>query len=179
MKRRSLLVERERLAGARDALAVERVAWKFQRPDPLADAARHLIQWRAVRSNGVPDANEANLSHLAIVGLVVILRQKQVAHRTEKILDVPNGVVPLAPVLPVGRVRLLVERRFILSGDQALIENQADHDADREGATAETESVDIVGVGAIIAARKFVDVDNIPLQAEAERAAKNCPRLER
>ena len=167
------------MAGAHHPLAVERVVRKLQRPDPFADAARHLIQWRSVRSNGVPDPDEANLSYRAIVGLVVIFRQKQVADRAENILDVPDSMVPLPPILTVGRAGLSVEFRFILGRHQALIENQADDDADREGATAESESVDVVGVVAIITACEFVDVDHVALQAEAERPAENRQRLER
>src|ERR1700730_3837173 len=37
----------------------------------------------------------------------------------------------------------------------------------------------IVGLILVVAAGEFVDVDDVPLQAEAERAAENRPRLER
>ena len=124
MKRGALFVQRERLAGAHHARTVERVIRKFQRPDPPADAARHLIEWHAVGGNGVPDANKADLFDRAIVGLVVILRQKQIADRAEEILDVPESVIALAPILPVGGVAFLVEFRFALGRDQALIEDQ-------------------------------------------------------
>jgi len=91
----------------------------------------------------------------------------------------PQRVVALAAILSVGGDRLFVELGFIVSGHQALIEDQADDHADREGATTEAEAIDIVGLILVVAAGEFVDVDHVPLQAEAERTTKNRPRLER
>lgn len=54
-----------------------------------------------------------------------------------------------------------------------------DDDTDREGAATEAEAVDIVALALVVAAGEFVGVDDVPLHADAERAAKNCPRLER
>src|SRR6476661_4622930 len=179
MKRGAFFVQREGLAGAHHPRAVERVTRKLQWPNPPADAARHLIQWRAVGGNGVPDANEVNFFDRTIVGLVVIFRQKQIADRAEKILDVPDGVVPLAPVLAVGRTGLLVELRFALGRHQALVEHEAYDDADRKGAPAETKSVDAVVRIAIIAAGKFVNIDYVALEAIPEGASENSERLER
>jgi hypothetical protein len=88
-------------------------------------------------------------------------------------------VVAFAAIFPVGGDRLVIELGFVVGGYQALIENQTDDDADREGATTEAEAVDIVALVPIIAAGEFVDVDDVSLQAKAERAAKNRPRLER
>jgi len=42
-----------------------------------------------------------------------------------------------------------------------------------------SEVENIVAVALVVAAGKFLDVDDVPLQAEAERAANNRPRLER
>src|SRR6266853_4472889 len=91
----------------------------------------------------------------------------------------PQRMVTLAAILPVGGDRLFVELGFIGSRHQALIENQADDHADREGATTEAEAIDIVGLVLVVAAGEFIDVNHVPLQAKAERAAKNRPRLER
>jgi hypothetical protein len=88
-------------------------------------------------------------------------------------------VVALAAIFPVGSDRLLIELGFAVGGYQTLIENQADDDTDGEGAATEPEAVDIVAVALVVAAGEFVDVDDVPLQAEAKRAAKNRPRLER
>src|SRR6266851_4911365 len=91
----------------------------------------------------------------------------------------PQRMVALTAILSVGGDRLFVELGFIVSGHQALIEDQADDHADREGATTEAEAIDIVGLILVVAAGEFVDVDDVPLQAEAERTTKNRPRLER
>ena len=88
-------------------------------------------------------------------------------------------MVALAAILPVGGDRFLIELDLVVGGYQTLIEYQADDDTDGEGAATEAEAVDIVAVAVVVAAGEFVDVDDIPLQAEAERAAKNRPRLER
>ena len=90
----------------------------------------------------------------------------------------PQSMVALATIFPVGGDGLSIELGFIVGGDKALIENQAHDDTDRECAAAEAEAIDIVALVLVVAADKFVDVDDVPLQAKAERPAENRPRLE-
>src|ERR1700738_702625 len=181
MKRGSLFVERERLARAHHTLAVERESRKFKRHDPAAHAAGHLVQWQAIGGHRVPDPHETDVLDWAIVALVILDRQQRITDRAIPILGVPGPscMVALATIFPVGGDRLLIEFGFTLGGDKALIENQPDHDPNREGAAAESEAVDIVVFVLVVAADEFVDVDHIALQAEAERAAEDRPRLER
>src|SRR5229473_1881259 len=181
MKRGALFVERKRLADAQHALAVERVGGKLKRHDPPADAARHLVHRQAIGGHRVPHPDEADVLDLAIVALVVRDRQQRVPNCPEPVLGMPGPqrVVALAAIIPVGGDRLVIELGFAAGGYQTLIENQADDDTDGEGAATEAEAVDIVAVALVVAAGEFVDVDDVPLQAEAERAAKNRPRLER
>src|SRR5262249_3941871 len=154
---------------------------KFERHDPPADAARHLIHRQAIGGYRIPHPEEADLLDLAIVALVVIDRPQEVANGPEPIFRMPGPprMIPLAAILPVGSDRLFVELAFIFGRDQPLIEDQACHDTYRECAAAEAESVDVVAIVLVVAASEFVEVDDIPLQAEAECAAKDRPWLER
>jgi hypothetical protein len=181
MERGAFFIERQRLAGSHHACAIERVSGKFERHDPAADAARHLVDRQTVSGHRVPHPDEADVLDLAIVALVVLDRQQRVPNCPVPVLWMPGPqrMVTLAAILPVGGDRLLIEFGFIGSGHQALIENQADDHPDREGATTKAEAIDIVGLVRVVAAGELVDVDHVPLQAEAERAAENRPRLER
>ena len=154
-------------------------AWSSIGHIHLLNAAGHFVDRHAVGGNRVPDPDEVNFFDRAIVGRVVILRQTDIADRAEEILDVPESVIPLAPILPVGGVSFLVEFRFALGRHQALIEHETYDDADRKGTPAETKSVDVIVRVAKIAAGKFVNFDYVAFQAITECAAENGQRLER
>src|SRR5437764_10201135 len=146
----ALLVERQRLAGARHPVAEKGVGGKLERPDVAADAAGHLVERRAIGGDGVPHADEMDLLHAPIVGLVVFVPQDQIADTAEEILNTPDGVVALAPVLAIGGARFLVELLLILRGDEPLVENEASNDTDGEGAAAEAEAEQAIAVFAIV-----------------------------
>jgi hypothetical protein len=75
MERGAFFVERKCLAGAHHALAIEGVGGKFERHDPPADAARHLVHRQTISGHRVPYPDEADVLDLAIVALVVLDRQ--------------------------------------------------------------------------------------------------------
>ncbi len=155
------------------------VVRQFERPDISGNAAGHLIERRAIGGDRVPHTDEVDLVHRPIVGLIVILRQEQVAKRAEEILDVPDRMIPLPAVLAVGGTRLPVELGLIVRLHQALIDDQAHDNTDRERAAAESKAVQFFVVFAIVAAGEFVEGDDVALQAETERAAEDRHRLER
>ena len=84
-----------------------------------------------------------------------------------------------AAILPVSLMRSPIEFGLIVGDDEPLIEHQARDDANRESAAAETEAEDLVILGADVAAGKFVDLDDVALEAETKCAAENGERLER
>ena len=153
---------------------------KLERNDPPADPSRHLVHRQAIGGHRIPHPHEADVFGLAIVALVVLDREEEVANGPVPVLWMPGqqSMVALGAVLPVGRDGLLVELAFVVGGHKALVENQADDDADRKCAAAEAEAVEVVAFVLVVAACKFVDVDDVPFQAKAERAAKDRPRLE-
>lgn len=175
----ALLVQRQRLAGASHPLARQGMGGEFERPDEAADAARHLVQRRAVGGDRIPHADEMDFRHLPVLVLVVVVAQEQVADPAENFLDAEDGVVALAPVGAVGGARLVVELLLVARRDQALVEDQAADDAHGEGAAAEAEAEEAVAVVAIVTAGEFVDVDDVALQPDAEGAGEDRPRLER
>jgi len=85
---------------------------------------------------------------------------------------------------------LLIELRLSVGTHEALFEHQPGQHADGKGAAAEAEAENLVvfgddavllilGLGFVVPAKEFVDAQNIALEAEPERAAKDGGRLER
>jgi len=75
MERDAIFIKRQRLAGSHHAFAIEGVSGKFERHDPAADAARHLVDRQTVGGHRVPHPDEADVLDGAIVALVVLDRQ--------------------------------------------------------------------------------------------------------
>src|SRR6185437_15961041 len=67
----------------------------------------------------------------------------------------------------------------VLSGerDQAFPRDHSDENANRKGAAAESECID-VRARAVVAAKKLVQVDDIALETPSKGAAENRERLE-
>ena len=112
------------------------------------------------------------------IGSLVVTRQDHVAQRAERHLDVPERVIALAAIGAIGRMRLAVQFALAVSGDQPLIEDQAHHHTDGETAAAEAEAEQFVIGIPPVAASEFVEIDDVALQTEAERAAEYGKRLE-
>jgi len=67
---------------------------QFERKQPFADAARHLVDRQAVSGHGVPQPEEFYLFDGPVAGLVVFdaeQPQEAVAHPAKRILEVEHG----------------------------------------------------------------------------------------
>jgi hypothetical protein len=69
--------------------------------------------------------------------------------------------------MAIGAARVAIELLLRLGDDYPFRIDQADDRADREGATAKTESADLV-TRFVIATEKLVNIDDIALEAPAE-----------
>lgn len=187
MEGRPLIVERKRVPCPFDALAQDPVR-KLKGPDPVADAARHLIHGQAVGRDRVPHADELYgwdvLADDLGVGLVALQEvqhrhQDVVAQGAEEHLDPQDRVVTLGPVGPVSLDRAVVQLRFGIRHDQALLKNKRTQDTHGERATAEAEEIDLRGVLVIVvAADELVGVEDVALEAVSECAAQHGERHE-
>src|SRR5438034_1056616 len=143
---------------------MQRMGRDFERPDPLTDAVRHLIDWKTIRRDGVPQAQKADDRYVAprrcprLRGLVP----------AQPLLDLLDDEAPvrmemLLVIVPVRSPRQPVELGFrdVPGRNEPLIDDQADHHPDGEGAAAETESVDFVTGCAKIATRKLVERNHV------------------
>ena len=102
----------------------------------------------------------------------------EVAHGANR-PDEDSGVeVSLAAIFPVGRRGVAREIPVVaMVGHEPDAGDQPGHDADRERATAEAESVELVA-RLIVAAAERVDVDDVALQAETENTSERSKELE-
>ena len=172
----AFLVERQRLAGARDARG-QMFARQFKPPEIFMNAAGHFVDRHAVGGNRVPNADEPDLDVPAnLPGRVV---------RTELVAEPlvgrfqPQIVIAIPAIGAVGRTREAMQFGFVIGFDQPLAVDQPHHDPDREGTAAEAEAEQFVVLVAIVPAGKLVERDDVAAQAETERTAEDRHRLER
>src|ERR1700681_4721050 len=178
MEGRSFIVQRKRMTGSLNS-EVKTPVRKFQRQNPLADAARHLVDWQAVGRDGIPQAEKLDAFDRRVLALIVALAQKEkdhVANDPKDPLKVKNGVKPRSSVGAVRHLGLFVDFRLGLSRDQPLMKDKADHDPHGEGAAAKAKAVNTVA-RLIVHTKEFVDVENITLQTPTKSAAQYGQRL--
>ena len=200
MERGALIVEREGVAGLANQ-GIELPVRQFERPEIAADAPRHFVDGQAVSGNGIPEAEEGDVIDRALV-LVVLGGNEQIAQLSKHPFDLKSRFEFFRPVRPVGHGDLSIEFLFGLVIHQPLFADQSVHHADGEGAPAEPKGKDVVALlgavfllaifgfrgggferqivqmRAIVAAGKLVDIQHVPLQAEAEGAAQDRERFE-
>src|ERR1700743_707893 len=100
MKRRALVIERERVTRPLNA-DIERAIRQFQRPDPFADAARHLVDGKSVGRDRVPDAEEFDLVDPLVLRFVVAnaeYPEQEIAEKAEQRFDAPYRVKLLGTI---------------------------------------------------------------------------------
>jgi hypothetical protein len=70
MKRSPFIIEPQGVASVTNA-RTENTIWKLQRPNPVANAASHFIDGKAIRGNGVPNPDEFYRRYGDIAVLIV------------------------------------------------------------------------------------------------------------
>src|SRR3954447_12948515 len=200
MERGPLIVERERMTGFANQ-RIELPVRQFERPEKPADTPRHFVDGQSVGGHRIPEAEESDVVDRAL-GLVMLCRDEQIAQLAKRPLDLKSRFEAFRPVCTVSDGDLLIELFLGAVTDQPLFADQPVHDTDGEGAAAEPEGEDVVALPgaaflvamlcfgggrfqrlivemrAIIAARKLVDIEHVPLQTEAEGTAQDRERLE-
>ena len=180
-ERVAFLLQRQRMAGA-DDLVVHELVGHRQRPVPIVDGAGDLVDRPAIGVDGVPDADEFDCVDLdPIEFLIARLAEDrvadEVAQRPQRSGQRTGVEIPLLAIFPVGDLGITREMLLIaVVTDQPGTRDEAGDDADRERAAAEAESVDPVAV-LVVAATEGIDVDDVALQSEAERAAEERDSL--
>ena len=180
----TFLLQRQRMTGA-DDLVIHELVRHRQRPIPVVDGARDLLDRPAIGADGVEDAEEVEFFDSDQIELFQRrLAENDVAHPVAQrpqrpdqdvaagfeILDLAVAAVgDLGIARQVGLVAVVIDEPD--AGDET------GDDADREGAAAEAETVDFVAIP-VVAAAEGIDVDDVALQAEAENAAEDGERLE-
>ena len=155
-----------------------------QRPDPVVDAARHLLDRAAIGRDRVPHAHEVDgLDFDPPSGLQSARSPPQrrdcVAEETKRLHDEPHRHVEAAPIDTVRRQGITGELRLAaVAGDQAHARDHPRDDADGEGAAAEAKAEDAVA-RAVVPAGVAIEVEHVALEAEAEDAAEHGQRAER
>ena len=148
-------------------------------PEYHVPCARQLVERQAVRSDGVPDAEESDvgspiLSHglrgCAIAG-------DGIAQGAERHFYACRRAVTFAIALE-GLQRAPLELGVVRRCDETLVRDQAAQHADGEGTAAEAERVDAIA-RFVVAAKKRIEIEDVALQAPAERATEYGSRPER
>src|SRR5215510_2065180 len=144
---------------------------KVPRLEPVIDALLQLHDRQPIGINGVPQPDETQRRRRGIrrAGWA---RPPQ--HLVEEFLQV--GLVT-RPVALEGELHVTLELAIGCARDEAHAVNEADEDADREGATAEPEQVDVVA-RPVVAAQESIELLHVALQAQAHGAAEQGQRLE-
>ena len=93
--------------------------------------------------------------------------------------DFPPDRMISAAVIILVRCRCEAMKLDLVVGrDKALVENETGYHANGEGATAEAEAENLVGVALPVPADELVDVDDVAPQSDAEGAAEDGERFE-
>jgi hypothetical protein len=184
VERVALVVNREGMPSAQDAF-VQLVVGHAERVDPVVDRPRDLSDRSTVCGDGIPDADEAD-RRSAIVGRIVDVAALETvdpsANRGAGAPKQPRR--PLEPAWQKGGAERLVrgaalaiEFGFTAGAHQPFRRDERNHEAHGERAAAEPEGVDVVAVP-VIAARIAINIQDVSLEAPAERAAEQGQRLE-
>src|SRR6267378_1410419 len=185
-ERVAFVFQRERMASLVNFHAHKTIRHR-QWPDPVIDRTRHFLDRTAIGIHGVPNPHKVNALDLGrFGGRAYQLAQNPalkldrgiayIAQKGKKFEDASGKTPPIETVSIGGEAR---EIGFIvIVPDQPLSCDHPGHNADRERATAEAETVNVIP-RLIISAAETVDVDHIALQAEPEDATQNGKCLER
>src|ERR1700738_3556738 len=83
-----------------------------------------------------------------------------------------------APIILERCRRQPIQVKFVGGLNESLIKNQARDDTDGERAATEAEAKNLIVFVLIIAADKFINIDDVAFQSIAESAAQNRERFE-
>ena len=179
---------RARAWQARSTFSAQLAVGELQREEPLADSARHLVDRQPVGGDRVPQAEEPDVRSRVLRRVVALAashpvhqHDQPVAEPAEGPLDAQDRVEPLGPVSPIGRAReaLQIDLALRLLGqDDPLIHHQPGDDPHRERPAAEPEAID-VRARLVVPAQERVELDDVALEAPAERAPEQRQRPER
>jgi len=151
--RRAALVDGERLVGEAHVAAERRVV---ERPPSRHDGPPHGVDRDAEPPDGVPHADEVDLG----IGMGVHPAE-HLGFETARM-----GVRGAVPVQAVG----VHDPTGVLAPQDARVAHEPDRAARRERAAAEPEEVQLVA-GLVAPDEEPVAVDDVPREADAERAA--------
>src|SRR3569833_2270733 len=173
MECRSLVIQRQCVTSTLYS-GIEYPVRQFERPDPPAYSAGHFIDRKPVSGDRVPKPEKADAVDRPVIG--------GCGRRWRCIVAVeylpPDGVIFSAVIVFVCGSRQPIQIDLIVGLDEALVENEAYHHSNGEGAAAKAKPKYLVFVAPVIPADEFVDVDDIPFQAVAESAPKHRERFE-
>src|SRR3984957_2420194 len=184
MERVALLLQRQRMTGAADLAVHEQVRHR-QRPIPVIDGARDLLDRASIGVDRVPNPEKVNFLDLDQIELLERgLAENGVAHpiakrpqRPDQDISAPLEIPGLA-ISAVGYFGVARQIRIVaIVADKADARDEACDHADRERAPAEPKAVDFVAMP-VVAAAERIDVDDVALQSEAENAAQDGEWLE-
>jgi hypothetical protein len=166
----SLIVEGKRVAGALDDRRKLAVG-KAPRLDPVINPRLQLLDRQAIGIDGVPQADEADRWRLRVgLGRLGLPAQQPCEEKLNIGLVAGSIFLERMP-------HVLLQLPFGGAGDQAHAVNEADEHAEGEGATAESEHVDVVA-GLVVAAQEGIELAHVLLQAKPDRAPQHRQRLE-
>src|SRR5260370_41490190 len=104
MKGRALVIQRDRMAGAIDAIRIEFLVWKLQGPEVAANAPGHLIDREPISGHRVPQTQETYLLDLARARKLAhaFTAQDPVANRAERPFNSRLGLEMFRTVIAVS-----------------------------------------------------------------------------
>src|ERR1700749_5297468 len=111
MKGGALVVERQSMTGLLDAV-VEIAIGQFEREQPFAYAARHLVDRQSIGRHSIPEPQEFDLLNRAVASLVITVAeqsQHRIAYPAERRLEPEHGVKQIGTIGPIGQFGILIE----------------------------------------------------------------------